>query len=384
MPHLPSESQARKELPITSGVVDYFPDALVEVAHVSYVGNQQHNPGQPLHWAREKSSDHADCITRHLLDRGTRDSDGLRHSAKLAWRALALLQLEIENDALATLSSDSLVSPIRSYTLTYDAANPPTYNDIPLEYVPSLVNLPDDLLVFAPVPERAYVTLDNATSPPQNAQEEAFVFSEVQRPDSFEPDASAGVSLDTWVTRNGYVARVTSDYAARVHPDVIAQVVRGLTVNPEGRGIVYVSGPMRNIPHYNFPAFDAAREDIWEAGFCVISPADIDRASGIFEETGDAALPSALEFVSRDVGALMLLHGKGGYIAMLPGWEHSTGAVAELMVARWLGVPIMDFETGLPLDPEDVDYAGLYKSIYNHLAEGNIEAYTNSQMENVG
>lgn len=93
---LPTDKQARKMMPIARGVVDYFPRALAAIANVSYVGNQQHNPGQPMHWARGKSMDHADCIVRHLIERGTVDDDGLRHSAKLAWRALALLELELE------------------------------------------------------------------------------------------------------------------------------------------------------------------------------------------------------------------------------------------------------------------------------------------------
>lgn len=96
---LPSDPAERKNLPITSGVLDYFPLAVAEVARVSKAGNDQHNPGQPLHWAKGKSMDHADCIARHLIDRGSRDSDGMRHSAKLAWRALALLQTELENEA---------------------------------------------------------------------------------------------------------------------------------------------------------------------------------------------------------------------------------------------------------------------------------------------
>lgn len=95
---LPTNAAERKALPITTGVLDYFPDALAAVAEVSKIGNEQHNPGQPLHWAKEKSTDHADCIVRHLMERGTIDSDGGRHSAKLAWRALALLQTEIENE----------------------------------------------------------------------------------------------------------------------------------------------------------------------------------------------------------------------------------------------------------------------------------------------
>ena len=68
------------------------------MAEVSRVGNEQHNPGQPLHWDRSKSTDQADCLMRHLVDRGTIDTDGMRHSAKVAWRALALLQLEIEKE----------------------------------------------------------------------------------------------------------------------------------------------------------------------------------------------------------------------------------------------------------------------------------------------
>jgi hypothetical protein len=93
---LPSEPAARKTYPVASGVLDYFPDALAAIAHVSWRGNEQHNPGQPLHWARGKSTDEADTMIRHFLERGTFDKDGIRHSAKMAWRALALLQKEIE------------------------------------------------------------------------------------------------------------------------------------------------------------------------------------------------------------------------------------------------------------------------------------------------
>lgn len=95
---LPTDAQARKDLPIARGVLDYFPLAIAEIARVSKAGNDQHNPGQPLHWAREKSTDHADCIARHLIDRGKLDNDGQRHTGKMAWRALALLQLEMEEE----------------------------------------------------------------------------------------------------------------------------------------------------------------------------------------------------------------------------------------------------------------------------------------------
>lgn len=95
---LPSDAKERKQRPIFSGVLQYFPDAIAAVAHCSWIGNEQHNPGEPLHWSREKSSDHEDCLVRHLMERGTVDGDGCRHSAKMAWRALAILQLEIESN----------------------------------------------------------------------------------------------------------------------------------------------------------------------------------------------------------------------------------------------------------------------------------------------
>lgn len=93
---LPSDASERKHVPLHSGLVKYFPDALIAIADLSWRGNEQHNPGQPLHWSREKSSDHEDCLMRHHFEAGTFDKDGVRHSTKRAWRALAALQLEIE------------------------------------------------------------------------------------------------------------------------------------------------------------------------------------------------------------------------------------------------------------------------------------------------
>lgn len=96
---LPSDAQKRKGIPIATGCIDYFPKALAAVAELSRIGNDKHNPGQPLHWSRDKSNDHADCLARHFVERGKMDTTGaepVRHSTQMAWRALALLQLEIE------------------------------------------------------------------------------------------------------------------------------------------------------------------------------------------------------------------------------------------------------------------------------------------------
>lgn len=96
--HLPTDAKERKKIPLYSGLIKYFPDALIEVAKVSQAGNDQHNPNEPLHWDRSKSTDQEDTLIRHMFEAGTLDSDGQRHSAKVAWRSLALLQLEIESD----------------------------------------------------------------------------------------------------------------------------------------------------------------------------------------------------------------------------------------------------------------------------------------------
>tara|TARA_R110000764_G_scaffold225457_1_gene314955 strand:- start:621 stop:1397 length:777 start_codon:yes stop_codon:yes gene_type:complete len=99
---LSNDSDERKNTPIFSGVLNYFPLAIAAVAQLSKKGNDKHNPGEPLHWAKGKSTDHKDCISRHLIDAGTIDPDSeMFHDVGLAWRALANLEtlLEKQNDA---------------------------------------------------------------------------------------------------------------------------------------------------------------------------------------------------------------------------------------------------------------------------------------------
>jgi hypothetical protein len=87
---LPTDSAARKTYPLYRGLFQYFPRALAAVAHHSYIGNDKHNPGEPLHWARGKSNDQADCLLRHVME-----DDWVA----VAWRALAKLELVLEEAA---------------------------------------------------------------------------------------------------------------------------------------------------------------------------------------------------------------------------------------------------------------------------------------------
>ncbi len=98
MSEISKEAKARKETPVFSGFIKYFPLAIAEVAKCSFRANEQHNPGTPVHWDRAKSGDELDALARHLIDAGTIDDDGIRHSAKVAWRALANLEKELERE----------------------------------------------------------------------------------------------------------------------------------------------------------------------------------------------------------------------------------------------------------------------------------------------
>lgn len=100
----------RKETPVFSGFMNYFPLAIAEVARLSKAGNDKHNPGQPLHWSKGKSNDHADCIARHLLEHDQLDDDGFYHDVKVAWRAMALLQTRLENEQVRWAQKDLIIN----------------------------------------------------------------------------------------------------------------------------------------------------------------------------------------------------------------------------------------------------------------------------------
>lgn len=89
-----SVSAQRKATPLYSGCIAYFPLALAAIARLSKLGNDKHNPGEPLHWSRDKSNDHPDCVARHLADYDQIDPEtGEFHAVAMLWRAAACVQL---------------------------------------------------------------------------------------------------------------------------------------------------------------------------------------------------------------------------------------------------------------------------------------------------
>lgn len=95
-----SKAQERKNTPVYSGFIKYFPNAIKEVAKCSKAGNDQHHPDKPLHWDMDKSKDELDAMMRHLLDHASGiefDDDGTRHLTKCAWRAMGMLERTLTN-----------------------------------------------------------------------------------------------------------------------------------------------------------------------------------------------------------------------------------------------------------------------------------------------
>jgi hypothetical protein len=85
-PLFPDDAEERKTYPVFKGLLDYFPNACAAVANHSFVGNEQHNAGEEMHWAKEKSIGSGDQIVRHLME---------GHLEAMAWRALELLERKL-------------------------------------------------------------------------------------------------------------------------------------------------------------------------------------------------------------------------------------------------------------------------------------------------
>lgn len=115
---------------------------------------------------------------------------------------------------------------------------------------------------------------------------------------------------------------------------------------------IYIAGPMRGIPEFNFPAFFRAAKDLREEGHTVFNPAERDNLKHGTDiskgnETGDESIAAAQHgFNLREaLGAdLAWICAEADAIALLPGWENSKGAKAEKVVGEVLGLKIIHLE----------------------------------------
>lgn len=107
------------------------------------------------------------------------------------------------------------------------------------------------------------------------------------------------------------------------------------------KGPIYIAGPMRGLPHCNFPAFDEASKAWGELGWMVISPAELDREHGFFGEGTEPGKQFLREAILRDLNGISVCTA----IVLLPGWEQSKGVAVELALARFLGLKIYEHAT---------------------------------------
>lgn len=113
---------------------------------------------------------------------------------------------------------------------------------------------------------------------------------------------------------------------------------------------LYIAGPMRGYPRFNFDAFYAAESKLQELGWDTLNPARMDEELGF---DPDKDIPDAAFLrgaMKRDIEAVSGADG----IVLLPGWESSCGANAEMWLARWLGIPVYLFPAMKTLGGEDV------------------------------
>ena len=114
--------------------------------------------------------------------------------------------------------------------------------------------------------------------------------------------------------------------------------------------IIYIAGPMRGYPRYNFDAFHDAQK-VLEFDWQVLSPAQADEADGFdASKTHDFTQSDMMVFMRRDFEMIM----QADAIAVLPGWEKSTGATAEVALAKWKGIPVYRYPNMQRLEDEDV------------------------------
>ena len=101
---------------------------------------------------------------------------------------------------------------------------------------------------------------------------------------------------------------------------------------------IYLSGPMTGYPDSNFPAFHATAAALRAKGLDVVNPAEVE--PGMPQPKEDS--PDWKDFYNTclraDIKALVDCQA----IALMPGWEHSSGAHLELHIAHRVGLTVLN------------------------------------------
>ena len=108
---------------------------------------------------------------------------------------------------------------------------------------------------------------------------------------------------------------------------------------------LYVAGPMRGYPQFNYPTFAHTAERLRSVGLKVISPHEVDIDYGDlpgFNVNDPNSFTQAHWHTAMRRDLNIILNEVDG-IATLEGWWDSKGAKAEVYVARTIGLPVRDW-----------------------------------------
>lgn len=114
-------------------------------------------------------------------------------------------------------------------------------------------------------------------------------------------------------------------------------------VAPGSLGACYLAGPMTGYPEYNFASFLAAGSILEQEGWTVHNPAKNTLESDFDPRSGVAPTKEELDAFRRWDMAQVELVDK---VFVLRGWMSSTGAVAEVCLAQWRGIPVQQVAIG--------------------------------------
>ena len=106
----------------------------------------------------------------------------------------------------------------------------------------------------------------------------------------------------------------------------------------------YLAGPIRGIPQFNWPAFNAVSSCLKSQGYEVISPVDLDRDMGYSFQSPDDYLAATRKLFANSVFNMIL---DADAVLLLPGWKKSRGAMAEIMCAKAIDLPLFVWEDGV-------------------------------------
>jgi hypothetical protein len=107
---------------------------------------------------------------------------------------------------------------------------------------------------------------------------------------------------------------------------------------------IYLIGPMRGYPHYNFPMFDAAAAHLRAHGYMVHSPAEEDRKVGI-DGSVEVSAAVCTERLAYDLALISTLQSEWDMVCLLPRWETSAGSLHELAHAIGCGLLVTQYAT---------------------------------------